>query len=299
MTKKLLRALGLAALGILLIAQLIFRKLDVHSRAELTAQASMRKLLTLASPALTVAALGVLVVVQAASATHPRPKSASPLRASLVTAYDACDAPNRTHGPPLAFGSCNPPLQSSTAVTVGTADSNGAAANSVGSVTLGVHVGVPGPPDDSDVTITARLTDIRCQAGTVACGSANAADGADYTGELQGNGDVRIRMTDHFNALNPGGGTDPATMVDLVIGQASSPPFRVIANCVATASTSIGSTCAGTTTANAVLPGAVRDGKRVIVAFGQMQVMDGGPDGVVGTTTDGNTTFARQGVFVP
>jgi hypothetical protein len=245
------------------------------------------------------AALGVIVVVQAASATHPRPKGATPLIASLVPAYDACDAPNRTHGPPLASPSCNPPVQSSTAVTVGAPDANGAAANSTGSIRVAVHVGVPGPPDDSDVNITVRLTDIRCQAGTVACGSANSADGADYTGELQGNGNVRTRITDHFNAVDPGGGTDPATMVDLVVGQASSPPFRVIASCVATASTSIGSTCAGTTTANAVLPGAVRDGKRAIVAFGQMQVVDGGPDGVVGTTTDGNTTFARQGVFVP
>jgi len=260
---------------------------------------SIRKLMVPAGLALAVAALGVHVVVQAASATHPRPKGATPMFAALVPAYDACDAPNRMHGPPLAFGSCNPPVQSSTAVTVGTSDANGAAANSTGSIRVDVHVGVPGPPDDSDVSIALHLTDIRCQAGTTACGSANSADGADYNGELQGNGNVRVRMTDHFNAVGPGGGTDPATMVDLIVGQASSPPFHVIANCVATASTSIGSTCAGTTTANAVLPGAVRDGKRVIVAFGQMQVMDGGPDGVVGTTTDSNTTFARQGVFVP
>jgi hypothetical protein len=255
--------------------------------------------MTLAGLALAVAALGVLVVVQAASATHPRPKGATPLFASLVPAYDACDAPNRTHGPPLASPSCNPPVQSSTAVTVGTPDANGAAANSTGSIRVAVHVGAPGPPDDSDVNITVRLTDIRCQAGTVACGSANAAGGADYTGELQGNGDVRTRTTDHFNAVAPGGGTDPATMVDLIVGQASSPPFRVIANCVATASTSVGSTCAATTTANALVPGAVKDGQRAVVAFGQLQVVDGGPDGVVSTITDANTVFARQGVFVP
>lgn len=254
-----------------------------------------RSLRPVLSSALAVAALCTLVVVQAANATHPRPKAASPLRASLVPAFDACDAPNRTHGPPLAFPSCNPPVQSSTAVTVGTPDTNGAAANSTGSVKLTVHVGVPGPPDDSDVDITARLTDIRCQAGTVACGSANSAGGADYTGELEGNGSVRVRITDHFNAVGPGGGADPATMQDLVVGQA---PFGVIATCVATVSTSIGSTCAATTTANALIPGAVKDTKRAVITFGQIQVVDGGPDGVVATPED-NTTFARQGVFVP
>ena len=60
------------------------------------------------------------------------------------------------------------------------------AANSVGFIKLGVKVGAPGPPEDSDVKITASVTDIRCKAGVAACGSANAADGADYTGELAG-----------------------------------------------------------------------------------------------------------------
>ena len=61
--------------------------------------------------------------------------------------------------------------------------------------------------------ITANITDVRCKAGTTACGAANAADGADYTGGLQGN--ATIRITDHFNAVAAGGGTDPATVVDI------------------------------------------------------------------------------------
>ena len=46
-------------------------------------------------------------------AAYPRPKGAGPLRVSLVPAYDECTAPNREHGPPLAYPSCNPPAQSS------------------------------------------------------------------------------------------------------------------------------------------------------------------------------------------
>src|SRR6185312_10670410 len=63
---------------------------------------------------------------------YPRPKGASPLRVALVPAYEPCTAPNRTHGPPLAFGSCAPPQQSSSDLTLGTPDANGQPAVSVG-----------------------------------------------------------------------------------------------------------------------------------------------------------------------
>ena len=231
--------------------------------------------------------LATMVTAQLANASHPRPKGATPVVASFVPAFNACSAPNRTHGPPLAFPSCNPPVQTSSAVTVGSPDANGAPANSVGSVRIAVVVGVPGAPDDSDVKLVSSITDVRCKAGTAACGSANAADGADYTGELQLT--AQIRITDHFNAVAPGGGTDAATVVDI--------PFPVIATCTATASTTIGSTCGFNTTANTVTPGAVKDTKRGIVEIGQIQVFDGGADGVVATTP--NTLFEVQGIFIP
>ena len=242
---------------------------------------------TLVPLALAASALTMLVAAEMASATHPRPIGASPLRASMVPAYNACATPNRTHGPPLAFPSCNPPVQSSTNLTIGSPDANGAAANSVGFIKIAVIVGAPGPPDDSDVNLTASATDIRCKAGVAACGSANAADGADYTGELEGT--AQIRISDHWNAVAPGGGPDAATVIDI--------PFPVITGCAATASTAIGSTCTITTTANAVVPGAVKDKKRAIVEIGQVQVFDGGPDGVA--ATDPNTLFSVQGIFIP
>jgi hypothetical protein len=248
----------------------------------------MRIKMRLALPlAVALGALGVMLVASVANASHPRPKSASPITAALVPAFNQCTAANRTHGPPLAFPSCNPPVQSSNSVTVGAPDANGAAANSTAFIKLSVVVGVPGPPDDSDVKIISTATDIRCKAGTAACGSANAADGADYTGEMQGN--ATIRISDHFNAIAPGGGTDPGTVIDV--------PFPVNATCAATSSTSIGGTCSTNTTANAVVPGAVKDGKRAIVEIGQIQITDGGPDGLVGTTP--NTLFGVQGIFIP
>ena len=58
-------------------------------------------------------------------AGYPRPQGASPLRVSLVPAFAECTGPNRTHGPPLASPSCNPPAQSSDHLTVGAPDANG------------------------------------------------------------------------------------------------------------------------------------------------------------------------------
>ena len=40
--------------------------------------------------ALALGALGMMVLASVANATHPRPKGATPLRASLVPAYNAC-----------------------------------------------------------------------------------------------------------------------------------------------------------------------------------------------------------------
>ena len=228
-----------------------------------------------------------LLITASAQATHPRPKGATPLRVPLVPAYAQCTAPNRTHGPPLAFASCNPPMQSSPHLTVGTLDANAAAANSVGSIRIDVVVGVPGPPNDSDLIIAPQITDVRCKTGTSTCGNANAAGGPDYTGSLQGN--ATIRITDHFNAVEWGGGTDPATMEI---------PWPITFYCASTADTSIGAVCNYTFPCTRPNCSNVRDGDRTVVEIPQFQVFDGGPDGNVGTA-DGNTLFAVQGLFIP
>ena len=112
---------------------------------------------------------------------YPRPKGATPVRVSLVPAYAACTASNRTHGPPLAHPSCNPPALASSQLTVGTPDANGQPANSSGFAQYTAIVGAPGGVDDSDVGFRLELTDVRHQ-GTL----------ADYTGELQATAVVRI-----------------------------------------------------------------------------------------------------------
>ena len=229
----------------------------------------------------------MMVVAELASAGHVRPKAASPIRVSLVPAFAPCASPNRTHGTPLAVPSCNPPVQASSSLTVGEPTANGATANSVGFVKLKVKLGVPGPPDDSDVLITASGTDVRCRSGVSTCGAANAVDGADYTGQLQGTASIRI--SDHYNGVATSG-SDPGTAVDL--------PFPVVTGCTATAGdNTIGSTCVANTSANATVPGVVKDGKRSVVEIEQLQVFDGGPDGLA--STGPNELFSVQAPSSP
>ena len=235
---------------------------------------------------LALGALGLMVMAQMASATHPRPKGATPLRVSTVPAFKACTTPNRTHGAPLAFPSCNPPVQTSNFLTVGSPDANGAPANSVGSIRLDVQAGVPGPPEDSDVLIKANISDVRCTpaGGATICNSANAADGPDYSGEVQGN--AIIRISDHYNGP---GLNEAATVQDI--------PFPVNATCTNTTSTTVGGTCNANTSANAAVPGSVKDTQRAVVELNQLQVNDGGADGQVATAD--NTLFEVQGIFIP
>jgi hypothetical protein len=206
---------------------------------------------------------------------YARPKGASPLRAALVPAYASCSSPNRSHGPPLAFGSCYPPQQASSELTVGSPDANGPAANSLGFVRLSALVGIPPtPPDEADLRVATSITDVR-----------RTSDLADYTGEVQVV--LTARLTD---LLGSGSGDEPQTTEDF--------PFRVTVPCAATGSTATGSTCALTTTADSLMPGAVPEGKRSIWALAGVHVDDGGPDSDADTLGD-NTLFATQGVFVP
>ena len=51
------------------------------------------------------------------------------------------------------------------------------------------------------------------------------------------------------------------------------------------------------TTFDAVVPGAIPEGKRSIWALDAIELTDGGADGLAATAP--NALFARQGVFVP
>jgi WD40 repeat protein len=209
---------------------------------------------------------------------YARPQAATPLVVSLAVAYQACAAPNRTHGPPLDSPSCNPPQQASDHLTVGTFDANGEGAKAVGSVRLAWVGELPINPtngDQGDVKIRVSLTDVR------------NTDLSDYAGEV-GVSAAR-RITDKNNTPHPGG-PGAATVQDHT--------FAFAVPCTPTGSTGVGSTCAITTTADTLVPGTVKEAARAIWQLDRIAVHDGGPDGDADTAA-GNTLFMTQGVFVP
>jgi TolB protein len=192
---------------------------------------------------------------------YVRPRGAGPFLTDLVPAYNACTTPNRTHGAPLAFDSCAPPTQTSTELTLGTPDANGLPAATVGSVRYRIATG--------DVKIDVNISGVLAEPSL-----------APYGGELALA--HAFRITDRDNTPNPGG-PGPGTVQDASFG-ATLP-------CAA-------GTCTLATTANALAPGAVVQGRRTIWQVGQVDVYDGGADGIASTTGD-NTLFMVEGVFIP
>ena len=206
------------------------------------------------------------------------PKGATPLRVPLVPAYKACAAPNRQHGPPLAFASCNPPEQRSDYLTIGSPDANGTTANSIG---LREPLCVPGQPlhpGGRGRREPAVQPHRRAQ-----------ADATSRTTPASSQIDSVVRITDRDNEEAAGGGCDPATVNDF--------PLTIPVPCAATPDPGVGGTCAVATTLDAIVPSAIKEGDRSSWQMGAVQVFDGGADGLLSTTP--NTLFAKQGIFIP
>jgi hypothetical protein len=209
---------------------------------------------------------------------YPRPKGATPVSVSLVPAYDQCVLSNRTHGPPLAFPSCNAPSRSSPTLTVGTPDANGNPVQFAASVSLQVVVGQPGRPEDAAVLLDVAMNDVRWNSGCA--GSPPPCELEPYIGDLELV--TSLRITDRLTNGGPDN-TEAATTSDA--------PLSIPLACD-------GSRCDVETDLNAVLPGVVRERRRAIWELGQVRVLDAGPDGTLSTTGD-QSTFLRQGIFVP
>jgi WD40-like Beta Propeller Repeat len=214
---------------------------------------------------------------QAAPAAAPagiaRPKGASPLRVSLVPAFQKCNAPDSTHGAPLAYPSCLGPRKISQYLTMGTPDQNGRPAKAIDSISL---IATPGDPattaNEADVKLNATITDVRGD-------NPGVNTFPDYLAEL------RVLMTVRLTQR-----IELSTTADF--------PFDWTVPCTGTADTTVGSTCAITTSVNTLVPGAVLERYRAIWQLGQIQVQDGGEDGV-GATEGDNTLYLKQGMFVP
>jgi hypothetical protein len=258
----------------------------------------MRKAILLVSLGL----LAALVLSQTAFGSHAHPANlgAKKMTFPVVPAFKTCTSSTGTHGTPLAGPSCQTTASSAESNTLTTGSGTSFKGNSSLVIEVFCTNGATPPcsaaaGDQEDVKLTSSGTDVRCKStiagNTTLCPSANSSGGRDYAGQVQGT--AQIRITDHYNS---GSGTCSsttscsATVVDL--------PFPVTAPCVATSGdATIGGTCSVVTSADATVPGVVKEGKKANVEIGQVVINDGGTDGLV--TTPGNTTFERQGIYIP
>jgi Tol biopolymer transport system component len=207
---------------------------------------------------------------------YPRPSGTGRFIAALVPAYAPCASANRTHGPPLAHPSCNPPVQTSPYLTVGTADANGKTTSGVSRLVMTAVKGNPSTTaDEANVKLGTRVTDVLRRSGFT-----------DYAGEIRM--ELLVRVTDKNNTPHPGG--PGAGTGSFALGWT--------VPCRTTAITTRGGDCVLGTTADALVPGMVKESARAIWQMDQVRVYDGGADSDADTAAD-NRLFFVQGVFVP
>jgi hypothetical protein len=239
------------------------------------------------------AALISVLLAQSATASHLRPKGATPLVAPLVIAYDQCTTGNSEHNPPhLAGNSCVPPTRSSSLLTTCEPTVNACPVAFRGQIKLVVTLA---PNDIKILPDPAALTgsgiqDVRCGDLTGSlCSNANDLGPPDYTGFLAAY--MTWRMTDHDNGPSGGPYDQTGTVQDLF--------FPIPFVCSSTGP-SVGATCVPpATTANAICA-CISSSKRVNTELNDVRVFDGGTDGNPFNVSDGpNRVFARMGLFWP
>jgi photosystem II stability/assembly factor-like uncharacterized protein len=212
---------------------------------------------------------------------YSHPAGASTLTVSLVpdfrqtisgTQCSARGGAPSTHGLPLNKVSCNPP-----AFVSGTVAHLGAKA--IVSAQLTAVLGnLATVADEADITLIMNGTDVR----------SGSAAGADYNPNASGPDltlVTKLRISDTYNGSSLG---SPATVMDT--------DFSVPVNCATTADTTIGAACSLNTTADAVTPGMVKEGKTTVLQTFRIRLRDSGTNGTRGDADDRG--FAMQGIYI-
>ena len=205
---------------------------------------------------------------------YQAPQSGSPLNVSLVPVFKQAgtggNPTNAQHAAPLGVGSTTPPGTLAVA-HVGTAG--------IGSAQMAVTPGdVNTAADEANVSFTVNATDVRATSPTGPDYSPNAS-GADMTLV------TKFRLTD---LLNGGAASSQGTATDF--------DFGIPVDCATTVGTE-GSNCAASTTADAVSPGMIKEGRSTVMQSFRVRLNDSGPDNVRGNADD--RLFEQQGILEP
>ena len=206
---------------------------------------------------------------------YPRPGGATPLRVPLVPVFTPCTAPNSSHAAPLAEPSCEPPTPESSLLTTS------ATGRGQGSLRMDVQVGNPlTPADEADVAISVAATDVR-----------NASGAIDYTGQVIFT--TALQITDRANGFGGVSGTTGLFGFSAPVGCTPSPDPQT------------GSSCTLNTTADSLVAGTAKEGKRAVVSTRLIRLLDLGPDGQLSPNcpptcgTGDEKPFLGAGVFAP
>lgn len=251
--------------------------------------------------AMALAGLAALTFSSVGSATHVRPKGATPKLDALVIDYRSCAPPFATvHGgpatSPLAGKPSCPPVPTSPFLTAGTPDANGVPAQFAGTVRQDVQIS----PMPSDILVTAKMTDVRCAppiAGNPALCQPNGPGPPAYKGRTDVV--VPIDVTDHCN-YGGAPGPCPAPPTSGTVSGTIVLDFPM--PCAVPAVPNIGGECNLSTSWNARYPGIVpppsppANGSRMNIEVGQVAVTDGGD---TGTPNPNNNVFAISGLWSP
>ena len=194
----------------------------------------------------------------ATPAPRAQPRCAS--RSYRPTAQ--CTSPNRTHGPPLAYGSCNPPVPESSELTTGTPDANGAGDR---------HERLRAVRDRSSGTPPLRRTRPTSRCGSRSPTCASRARSPTTRARCEARHDRAAHRPQRS-------GGDPGDRHDVL--------FPLTTQCTPTADATSAPPARSTTTLDTLIPGAIAEGQRTILQLGQVQVIDGGPDGDTDTDAE-------------
>jgi hypothetical protein len=137
----------------------------------------------------------------------------------------------------------------------------------------------PNNGDQADVQVSANISDVR------------TASGSDYNPNPTGPDmtmAVRLRITDTLSCTGcPGPFNQPATATEY--------DFQVPIDCVDSADGTVGATCTADTSADAITPGIISEGRKSILQAFRIRVNDAGLNGNRGDGDD--RLFEQQGFF--
>jgi len=154
----------------------------------------------------------------------------------------------------------------------------------------------------ADMTATAEIPPTQADGSAYGPGSIT---------ETRSVADRAFQATDHYNSKTGATCTTTKPSVGWAASDVTAPyclatttakPFPVPVVCEPNGDPlePPGSNCGVNTTANSLVPNAVKDGKRSVLEIGQIQIYDAGSNGVreLGTGTN-DKIVGRQGIFIP